>query len=241
MMWSGVIVIAITAAALITGVRFEGVTSEVRAPRSPRPSQRGIAQLSALTGALSTTVSKSTPNRWHRPRGVGDEQVAAWAEAIAREIRGGRSLVNALGHSPADPALQRCLDPMILALERGHPLLDATERITTSTDGLDRTVAVIRAIATAGGGAAIGLDRTAASLRERCAVADERRSQSAQARLSAQVLTVLPGVAVVVMSMASPTLRSTLLGGVGMICIPLGALFNVVGWIWMRRILRGPA
>ncbi len=148
-------------------------------------------------------------------------------------------MVAALGRVETEAPLEQCLRPLHLALERGASLRAATERVRTTSDGLGRALAVIRVSSTAGVGAALGLDRTATTLRERRAVAAERHAQSAQARLSAQVLTVLPGLAVAVMAVVSPTLRTTLIGPVGMICLPIGLGFNLVGWLWMRRILRG--
>ena len=232
-----VIIAAVALAAVVTGVVFETTAVEARRPQhdtsgsdvetnraGPKPSLHNIANV---------VLARLAP-----PRPIDDESVANWAESLARELRGGASMIAALGRVEAEPALARRLEPLQLALERGTALRAATERVTAAGDGLGRALAVIRVSSTAGVGAAIGLDRTAATLRERCAVAAERRAQSAQARLSAQVLTVLPGCAVVVMAGASPTLRATLMGPVGMICLPIGAGLNLMGWLWMRRILR---
>jgi len=232
------IVGGIAVAALATGVVLESAAVEPRrpshAPDGLGADRSGRVSLTAVRFRLTAAVTRAS-----RPRRVDDESVALWIEAVAREIRGGASLIAALGRVEAQAPLDQCLEPLHLALERGSSLRAATERITTTSDGLGRALAVIRVSSTAGVGAAIGLDRTAASLRERSAVAAERRAQSAQARLSAQVLTILPGLAVTVMAMVSPTLRTTLMGPVGTICLPIGLGFNLVGWLWMRRILRG--
>lgn len=235
-----VIIAAVALAAVATGVVFETTTIEARRPHEnlsesggevnragPRPSLRSVAN---LAGTALANIAQ--------PRPIDDESVAVWAESLARELRGGASMIAALDRVEAEPTLARRLEPLQLALQRGAPLRAATERVTTAGDGLGRALAVIRVSSTAGTGAAIGLDRTAATLRERCAIAAERKAQSAQARLSAQVLTVLPGCAVVVMASASPTLRATLMGPVGMVCLPIGAGLNLTGWLWMRRILR---
>lgn len=229
-----VIIAAIALAAVATGVVFETTAVEARRPQHDTSgSDVETNRTSPKRSLHNIALARLAP-----PRPIDDESVANWAESLARELRGGASMIAALGRVEAEPALARRLEPLQLALQRGTALRAATERVTAAGDGLGRALAVIRVSSTAGGGAAIGLDRTAATLRERCAVAAERRAQSAQARLSAQVLTVLPGCAVVVMAGASPTLRATLMGPVGMICLPIGAGLNLMGWLWMRRILR---
>ena len=65
----------------------------------------------------------------------------------------------------------------------------------------------------------------------------EARAHSAQARLSARVLTLVPvgfaGWSVV----ASTTFRRALFTPAGITSAALGLLTNAAGWWWMRRIV----
>lgn len=84
-----------------------------------------------------------------------------------------------------------------------------------------------------------GLDAAASALRDRAAIADERRAQAAQALLSAKVLTVLPLAVAVFIAAASPTMRASgFLSPVGLASVGLGGACNAVGWVWMRRVVR---
>ena len=76
----------------------------------------------------------------------------------------------------------------------------------------------------------------------RRAVAAEVRSQSAQARLSALVIGLLP---LAFLTWAALTDRRTVLflvgAPAGWACLALGGGLEVIGALWMRRILRGAA
>ena len=76
-------------------------------------------------------------------------------------------------------------------------------------------------------------------MRAREAVLAEQRAHSAQARLSARVLTMLPigfgGWTV----LTTPTVQHFFLTPVGLICLLLGLGLNAGGWLLMRRVSRG--
>ena len=96
--------------------------------------------------------------------------------------------------------------------------------------------------ATAGGPQARAVDGVADTLRERRAVAAEVRAQSAQARLSALVIGLLP---VAFLAWAVVTDRRTAVFLVasppGWACLVAGIALEAAGALWMRRILRGAA
>lgn len=170
----------------------------------------------------------------HRP--PSDDEIADWCESMARLLRSGSSLVTAVHTAPTGDRLAIALAPVQLATRRGGRLATALEGARGSSTALDRAITVIRICLEVGGHTAIALDRTAASLRDRTAVLAERRSQAAQARLSAMVLTLLPGGAVVVMALVSANLRDALLSPIGAVCLPMAAVLNTVGWWWMRTL-----
>jgi tight adherence protein B len=85
-------------------------------------------------------------------------------------------------------------------------------------------------------------DRAAATLRERAACRDEQRAHTAQARLSARVLTIVPVAFAAFTVTTNPSVRQVYLGSpVGALVVVAGAALNVIGWWWMRRIVERAA
>ena len=85
----------------------------------------------------------------------------------------------------------------------------------------------------------MAIDAAASVLRERDAVAADARAHSAQARLSARVLTVVPLAFAAWSAATDERVRHTYLAtSVGALCIAAGLALNTVGWWWMRRIVR---
>jgi tight adherence protein B len=140
----------------------------------------------------------------------------------------------------ADPpaSCSAYVDEIVFALDRGSRLADALAGPTPSPH-LDLAVTVLRACALNGGPPAEPLDRAAATLRGRAADAAERQTQSAQARLSAVVMTILPVAMLVLLLATSSTTRAAASTPTGSVAIVLGAALNIGGWRWMRRIIAG--
>ena len=86
----------------------------------------------------------------------------------------------------------------------------------------------MRACADLGGPAAQPLDRTAATLRARAADLAERQVHSAQARLSAMVLTLLPVAALALLLATSTATRTAVLGPSGALCLGAGAALECI-------------
>ena len=79
----------------------------------------------------------------------------------------------------------------------------------------------------------------AALLRERDTIRAEASAHSAQARLSARVLTAVPLVFASWSTVTSDSFRHSLATPVGSACVALGAVLNLAGWRWMRRVVGG--
>ena len=203
-----------------------------RSPRTPRrPRSDGAA--AGRTTPRSGERHRSRPPR-RRSSTIDDDGAARWCEDLSRRIRGGDSLLVAVSESSGP---EEIIAGITAATSRQIALTAALAAHRGRSSALDHVLAVLITCAEVGSPAAPALDRTAAVLRDRSAVRAERRTQSAQARWSATVLTVLPGAATVLMSFTSPAMRSALLSPVGLVCLPLGVAFNAAGWLWMRRIV----
>jgi tight adherence protein B len=182
------------------------------------------------------------PRRTRRP--PSDDDVAEWCEHVARSVRAGSSLGHAVVQAGAvAPVGGATFDPVVRAIGRGRSLTDALgdvpDRDPASSTGL--VVVVLIACAELGGPAAMPLERVAATLHARSAERAERLANSAQARLSARVLTTVPIGTLVLLALAEPTVRTSLTSSPGVVCLILGGLLNLVGWYWMRHLVRGAA
>ncbi len=235
----------LTAAAVLVAASFLaraiGASSRTAAQRRVGPLLRhepgpGAQQRARAAGA-----------RWwaaHRSARVAVDGLPALLEDVARGVRAGSSLGQACTESAATvggPAAAR-LASAVSAAERGQPLAQAfTTWAATSTVAEERLAAGALALAArAGGPQARAIDGVATTLRERRAVAAEVHAQSAQARLSAVVIGVLPVLfllwAVATDRRTAAFLVATPAGG---ICLGAGLGLELAGAAWMRRLLRG--
>ena len=165
-------------------------------------------------------ASPPTPDEW-----------AALLDSISNEVRTGSSLTT---------ALQR-------ALVRSQPhgrVLTPTATLATiaggaGTTGADEAVAVqaLRAAHALGGPIAATLDAAAGLLRERAVIRCEALAFSAQARLSARILTGVPLVFAGWSVVSSRTFRTAVASTPGVASVLTGAVCNLLGWWWMRRIV----
>ncbi len=98
-------------------------------------------------------------------------------------------------------------------------------------------VQVLGAAAELGGPVAATLDAGASLLRERVAAREEALAHSAQARLSARVLTAVPVAFAAWSAVGSGSFRAAVLTPAGTAAVALGGALNLAGWWWMRRVV----
>ena len=202
----------------------------------------------ATTFGDAPAVGRPRRRSGRPPRPPTDVEVASWCEHAARALRSGQSLTAAMTTATGDaPAMASCVSSVLDAVRRGRPLSDALTDL--ATDGgqsgahvppTAMAATVLRTCADLGGPAAGPLDRVAAMLRVRAAVADEQAAQSAQARLSARVLTVVPVALLGLLLVTDHRVRAAVTTAAGGAAIAAGLGLNLVGWWWMRRIVAAP-
>jgi tight adherence protein B len=171
-----------------------------------------------------------------------EEAMAALLDEIASVTRAGTSLAAALRELASARTSARELGSVIARVDRGSTLAAALEHWRdTATDAPSRlTATVLTHVAALGGTDARPLEAVADSLRERVAVRGELRTQAAQARASAVVLSVLPPAFLVVVTAIDPDVAEVLLQtSLGWSCLVAGLLLDVTGALWMARIVRG--
>jgi len=190
-----------------------GVLAVLAAIR-PRPTPRTMAP----TRPSARRVRRAMPAPGLRRRGsvIQAADVATWCEGLARAVRGGSTLVGAVRTVDTPPSLRTDVDRIVLALDRGTRASEALA-ISSSSPHLGLAITVLRACAVNGGPPA--------------------EPQSAQARLSAVVMTVLPVAMLALLLATSASTRAAAAGGPGIMAITVGGILNLAGWRWMRRIV----
>ena len=189
--------------------------------------------------AATVPVRHSARRRMRRTSGVDPSELAQWCDALARAVRGGATLHHAVQTVRPPDAIAVRLEPALLGLSRGGSLRAALASIEGGSPHLDLVLVVLQACAQHGGPPAEPIDRAASALRQRAALAFERRTQSAQARMSAIVMTALPGALLSLLLVTSAPTRAALASGPGAASVLAGIGFNAAGWAWMRRLTAG--
>lgn len=202
---------------------------------------------------LRTPHAARTTRRWsarwiHRPQRqpsqVAPNALAHWADDIARSLRHGATLRAALRSvTPADLSLAHHAEALWHLLDRGATVPDACASWRSEHDDtqlLATLAAVLTATATIGGSAAAPLDRFAAAMRQRGSEDLERRAHSAQAAMSARVLTVVPIGVLALLLATDHHVRAIVTEPAGALVIALGLGLNAAGGLWMRRIVGHP-
>jgi len=173
--------------------------------------------------------------------------IAAWADDIGRSIRHGSTLRAAIGSVvPDDHRLAEHSAVLRHLLDRGDGVREACDTWATHTtrlgvagaDLLTAFATVLAAAATLGGSAAAPIDRFAVAMRQRVSDDLERDANSAQARLSARVLTAVPLGVLVLLLVADREVRSVVTEPTGGAVVATGLALNALGARWMRHIAR---
>jgi len=172
--------------------------------------------------------------------------VAAWCDDLARSLRHGSTLRSALTQVvPHDEPLARQTLVLQRHIERGASVHDACDRWADAmasshqpgTDAVEMLAAVLGAAATVGGSAAAPIDRCAAAMRQRTSDDLERAAQSAQARMSARVLTIVPLAVLALLLATDDGVRDVVTRPAGATVVIAGLGLNAAGAWWMRRIV----
>lgn len=174
----------------------------------------------------------------HRRRSASAD-LATLLDVMARHCASGESIRQSFESAVAASPCEAIFATSIRRVRSGLTLAEALPVPCDVSGNADLVLAVhvLRLCATQGGEVSESLDRAAASLRERQALSLERTAQSAQARLSAQVLTLLPVALGAWSGLTSPSVRHFIATPVGMAAIVLGLGLNLAGWRWMNRTI----
>lgn len=179
----------------------------------------------------------------HRRRDLGDRALAAVLEAMARSLRAGSSMTQALRDVESGTLGAPIGDDLrwlVAMIDRGCSLDDAFDRWAASAASTPRHLAAtaLGLAARTGGAPARLIDSVAATLREREHLEREARALSTQARASAAVMAAAPFVFAVMAAMIDPGVMDFLVhSSAGLACVVVGLLLEGAGGWWMSRLV----
>ncbi|MGE5189690.1 MAG: type II secretion system F family protein [Gemmatimonadota bacterium] len=197
----------------------------------------------AVLAAAPTLLSGVAVSRIRRSRRrLIVSHLPGFLDVLSGYARAGHSLQEALLESvPLLPgALRAEISWMSQQVRLGTPLAEALrlweERIPCEEVSL--AVRPLRLALPAGGNVVCLLERTRDVLRARIRMQEKLRSMTAQARLQACVLTLLPPAFIAVLSRIDPAFLPRCLGSfAGKAILAVAGVLQVLGWLTIRRIL----
>jgi tight adherence protein B len=146
-------------------------------------------------------------------------------EAVAQEIG-----------NPMRRELQRVFTEVRLGRSPEDALEDAADRM--GSNDLAWTVMAIKIQREVGGNLAALLDTVADTMQKRERIRREVKALTAEGRLSAVILGLVPPIAGVLLFLAAPDYMDALFDeAIGVVALVSGAALAVVGWFWLRRIV----
>ncbi len=186
-----------------------------------------------------------------------EQELPAALESIARSLRSGASVRQAIAEAAAAPAgfadgagrgrargrgrLHAELATVAAQAGHGAGLVDALEGLAARrrSPGVRLAVAALCLGVDTGGAQARAVDGVAATMRERLAVEAEVRALSSQARMSALVIGLAPlGFGAFAAATDPRTSEFLLHTPVGLALVGVGLTLDGAGWLWMQRLCR---
>ena len=197
---------------------------------------RGAAAVRGVTAVRGAAGTRSQQRR--RLAAIG--QLPEMLDVLARELRGGRNLHEAIRTASSMESLRGLgLDALVARFASGERLVEALDRWAgelNHPDG-DLVRAVVSLGSVTGGALAGSMERAALTLRERAGLVDEVRVLTAQTRASAMLLFVAPiGFLVLLLTLDPASSAAVFTTGAGRLCVVLGLLLDAVGFAWIRRL-----
>lgn len=204
--------------------------------------------VAGIVGSAAGVGMTLAAPRWLRVRAVRrregaiEDQLPEVVTMIASAMRSGRSLPQALRLAAEEigSPLGLALGQLLERTELGDPLDEAIEAWASELDHPDVRLAagVLELHRRTGGALADALDDLATTLRARRTAAREVRSLTAQARLSATILGLLPiGFFLFMSVIAREDLRAAYETSVGVWAITVGLCLQAAAYLWIRRLL----
>ncbi|HUP85361.1 MAG TPA: hypothetical protein VM143_06815 [Acidimicrobiales bacterium] len=206
----------------------------------------GVIGVVLATACLVGALHRSAP---HRRTAAADRALPGVLESVARQLRAGGSLAQALVATTPSPS-SGDLAAAWARLAGLVPIVGVTAALddwsSAAREGHDRgrsvglAAAALALASSTGGSPARAIDGVAATLRSRLAIADEVRALSSQARASAVVIALAPLVFATVAAATDPRTAHFVASPSGLLLVGLGLGLDALGAWWMARLCRPP-
>lgn len=200
----------------------------------------GCAALTAATWAAVPVVVPGHLAR--RAAAKREEAVPQVLDAIARALRSGASLLQALGEAAQEEGpLRGELRRVVVEADRGAGVASALNAwADRQPSGSIRLAAAALSLGAETGGAnARAVDGVASTVRQRLAVAGEAKALSAQPRVSAQVIGLAPIAFGAFSAATDPELARLLFTTpLGWAMLSIGLALDLAGMRWMMRMAK---
>ena len=231
------------ATAWLLGMTATALVLASARPRPVRPPSRAAGRPVApdLRARGTEILDRVLPGRRTARR---DRQLPDALDRLGASLRAGDAIgpaLVALAPAVADP-LGGELQGVGRSIEHGGGVAEALARWAGAPHS-SRDVRLVAAALTVGAGSggevARAVDGVAATLRERHEVAAEAHALATQARSSAALLVVAPlAFAGLVATVEPGAVAFLVTTPIGLACLLLGIALDVVGALWMARIVR---
>lgn len=196
-----------------------------------------------VAGAVLVVPTIVARRRRTKVSSLTQDQLADGVSVIAAGLRAGRSLRQSfeLAAAEIDPPIGPSFDRIGDRVALGDPMDDAVDAWAAEISGADARLAagVLRLHRRSGGALAATLEELASTLRARRSAARELRSLTAQARLSANILGLLPlGFFAFLSVVARDDMVAAITTPAGSLAIVLGLVLQAGAYVWIRSLLR---
>jgi tight adherence protein B len=200
----------------------------------------GVLVLGGLPAVVVVLLVKA---RMGKRRTLFAQQLPDTLGLVAASLRAGISLPQAMAAVAADSPqptadeFQRVVSEVRLGVDLTVALRNLGERMDSSD--MRWAIGAIEIHRDIGGDLAEVLDRVVETVRSRTRVKNQIQVLTAEGRLSAWILGLLPPAMLVVISFLNPGYIQELTGrALGWVLLGVGAVLLVGGMVWMRRMTR---
>jgi tight adherence protein B len=196
-----------------------------------------------LAAGVALGFRLAVSGRARRRRARFADQLADTLAMLAGSLRTGYGLIQALdtvareSESPTAEEFRRLVVESRLGRDLSDSLWNLADR--AGNEDFDWVVQAIGIHREVGGDLAEVLDRVGETIRDRNRVRRQVRALSAEGRVSAIVLFVLPFAVAAVVALTNPDYLNDLTGRPGgRVLLALAAVLMAVGGVWLRRLVR---
>jgi tight adherence protein B len=202
----------------------------------------GFSVALLLTAGVAVVPAVYVLQKRHKRLKAFAESLPDTMQLLAGSLRAGFSLVQAVGavaHEAAEPTASQ-LQLAFNENRLGRPIEDALDDVATRMQSPDLAwvVLAVRIQREVGGNLAELLDTVADTIAQRERVRREIRTLTAEGRLSAAVIGVLPFAVAAVLLVVNPDyLKPLVEEPIGVLMVVAALVLNITGFAWLRKVL----